>query len=436
MIIRPLAISILITSALLGGANHDVNLPPPYATPSIYTFPKIIPRPEGASLHVPPGFHVELFADGFQCPRFMALGSAVEILVSDSVRAVTPSRTILDPESKMNQHPTAGSVYVLTGSQQRKKLIDNLDLPYGLAFWKDYLYVAETESVKRYRYSKYTLTVGPGQEVLSLKGLRDFHWTRTLLFDRSGVKIYIAIGSASNHTIGEDTRRATICRFNPDGSGFEIFAAGLRNPVGLQWYPSTDTLWASVQERDELGDDLVPDFFTHIEPNGFYGWPYAYIGPHEDPFNSGFQLIKHMLRHPQALQQASKVSSLVAATITPDVLLGAHVAPLDFIFYTGQQFPSEYRGGAFLAFHGSSNRSKRVGYSIAFVPFKDGRPSGPAQEFMSGWMLSPDRNEVWGRPVGLLQLSDGSLLISDDAGRKIWRVSYHPPESPKHAAKH
>jgi glucose/arabinose dehydrogenase len=179
-----------------------------------------------------------------------------------------------------------------------------------------------------------------------------------------------------------------------------------------------------VQERDELGDDLVPDFFTHIQPHGFYGWPWAYMGPHEDPFNTGFNLLKHLIKHPQAAPQVPKISSLVNSTIYPDVLLGAHVAVLDFIFYTGRQFPAEYRGGAFLAFHGSSNRSKRVGYSVAFIPFKDGKPSGPVREFITGWMLGPDREEVWGRPVGLLQLPDGSLLVSDDGGRKIWHVSY------------
>ena len=176
--------------------------------------------------------------------------------------------------------------------------------------------------------------------------------------------------------------------------------------IGLGWYPGTDALWAATQERDALGDDLVPDYFTRVHQGAFYGWPYAYIGPHEDPRNKGLA--------PQLVQK----------TVVPDVLLGSHVAVLDMIFYTGKQFPAEYRGGAFLALHGSWNRAKRVGQSVAFLPFKDGKPAGPLREVLTGWMLSPDEREVWGRPVGLLQLPDGSLLISDDGGNKIWHLSY------------
>ncbi len=419
-----LLIPACVAFVLLGGTMGERSLPAPFSTPSVYRLPKIIPRPAGAALHLPPGFQIETYAEGFACPRFMTLGPSGEALVSDSFRAVTPSQSVLQPPGPPD--PPIGSVYILTGPNRRRKLIDNLYRPYGLAFWHGYLYVAEAEAVKRYKYDSNSESVGPGQQVIELKGLAPFHWTRNLLFDRSGNKLYVAIGSGSNHNIGEDPRRAAISRYNPDGTGGEIFASGLRNPIGLRWYPGTDTLWAAGQERDELGDDLVPDFFTHIQPKGFYGWPYAYIGSHEDPANSGFNLFKHLIKHPQALPQVPQISDLVKNSIVPDVLLGAHVAVLDFVFYTGQQFPPEYRGGAFLAFHGSSNRSKRVGYSIAFVPFKDGRPCGPARDFLTGWMLSPDRDEVWGRPVGLLHLPDGGLLISDDGGRKIWRVTYHP----------
>jgi glucose/arabinose dehydrogenase len=416
---------VFLASALVfvGTAKDERSLPPPYATPSVYRLPKLVPKPRESILHLPSGFHVETFAEGFDCPRFMANGPSGEILVSDSFAALTPSQSLLKPAETPD--PAVGSVYVLTVANQRKKLIGNLHRPYGLEFWHDYLYVAEAESVKRYRYDSKAQSVGPGQEVIALRGLAPFHWTRTLLFDRQHDKLYVAIGSGSNATIGEEPRRAAISRYNPDGTAGEIFASGLRNPIGLRWYPGTDSLWATVQERDNLGDDLVPDFLTHIQPKGFYGWPYAYIGAHEDPFNSGFKLLKHLITHPQAATQVAKISDLVKSTVTPDVLLGAHVAVLDFIFYTGQQFPPEYRGGAFLAFHGSSNRSKHVGYSVGFVPFKDGRPSGPVREFLTGWMLGPDRDEVWGRPVGLLQLADGSILLSDDGARKIWRVTYN-----------
>ncbi|HUA17637.1 MAG TPA: PQQ-dependent sugar dehydrogenase [Bryobacteraceae bacterium] len=374
----------------------------------------MIPKPADVNLRVPEGFQIEVFAEGFRVPRFMTLTPQGDILVSDSA-----GKAGLSPEA-----PYLGNVSVLTGQGQRKALISGLDRPYGLAFWNGYLYVAEPESVKRYKFDATTMSVGNGQEIISLRGLGAFHWTRTLLFDRAGEKLYVSIGSGSNHNVGEDEHRATICRSNPDGSDFEIFASGLRNPVGLRWYPGTDRLWTSVQERDDLGDDLVPDYLTHVQPHGFYGWPYAYIGPHEDPFNSGMKLVEHMVRHPGAIPDAAKISDLVKSTLVPDVLLGSHVGVLDFLFYTGHQFPAEYWGGAFLAFHGSANRSKRVGYAIAFQPFQDGRPSGPLREVVTGWMLSPDSDSVWGRPVGLLQLPDGSLLISDDGGKKIWRLSY------------
>jgi glucose/arabinose dehydrogenase len=292
-------------------------------------------------------------------------------------------------------------------AHDRRKLIAGLDRPYGLAFWHEYLYVGEPESIKRYKYDAKAMTAGPGEEVISLKGFGHGHWTRSLLFDRAGQKLYVGVGSGSNVSPGEDPVRAAINRYNPDGSGHETYASGTRNPIGLHWYPGTDTLWAAVQERDALGDDLVPDYFTHIRQGGFYGWPYAYIGPNEDPRNKG------------------KAPDLVAKTIVPDVpLIPAHQAVLDFEFYTAKQFPAEYRDGAFLAMHGSWNRAKRVGYKIAFIPFRNGMPSGPERDFLTGWMISPDSRDVWGRPVGLFILPDGSMLVSDDGGKKLWRVSY------------
>ena len=365
----------------------EVKLPPPFATPSANNRPRVIARPDGAQLRVPAGFDVEVWADGFNVPRFMTLGPGNEILLSDSAR---------DGE---------GAVYVFEG-KERKKIITGLDRPFGLAFWHDHLYVAETTSVKRYKYDAKAHTAGAGEEVVSLKGFDKGHWTRTVLFDREGKKMYVTVGSGSNVDTGEDAHRAAINRYNPDGSGHEIFASGMRNVIGLRWYPGTETLWAATQERDGLGDDLAPDYFTHVIQGAFYGWPYAYFGPHEDPRNKGQR------------------EDLVKKTVTPDVTLGAHVAVLDAIFYTGKQFPAEYRGGAFLALHGSWNRSKRVGQSVAYIPFTNGKPSGPPREFLTGWMLSPDSQNVWGRPVGLLQLPDGSLLVSDDGGKKIWRISY------------
>jgi glucose/arabinose dehydrogenase len=303
----------------------------------------------------------------------------------------------------------AGAVWVLAAGGKSKRLIEGLERPYGLAFWNGYLYVGEPDSVKRYAYNPQDGSVGKAEQVVSLAGLTADHWTRSLLFDRAGKKLYVGVGSGSNDSTGEDPRRAAIDRYNPDGSGHEIFASGLRNPIGIHWYPGTDTLWAAVQERDGLGEDVVPDYFTPVQQGGFYGWPYAYIGRHPDPKNGKMR------------------PDLVAKTLDPEVVLEpAHVAVLDFAFYTGSQFPQEYRGGAFLALHGSWNRSKRVGYAVGFIPFRDGKPAGPMRDFLTGWMLSPERREVWGRPVAVLVAPDGSLLVSEDGNGTIWRVSYKP----------
>jgi glucose/arabinose dehydrogenase len=380
--------TLLFAASTVFYAQQKTPLPPPFATPTVNNGPHVVRQPEGAKLSVPPGFQVEIYQEGFKVPRFMLLGPSNEVLLSDAARG------------------TAGAVYVLQG-KERRVLIESLDRPYGLALQGGYLYVGEPESIKRYKYDAKAMTAGPGQEIISLKGFGGGHWTRSLLFSGDGKRLCVGTGSGSNVSPGEDPRRAAINCYNPDGSGHEIFAAGTRNPIGLRYYPGTDTLWAAIQERDELGDDLVPDYFTHIQKGAFYGWPFAYAGPNEDPRNKGMR------------------PDLVAKTIQGDVLLGSHVAVLDFIFYTGSQFPKEYQGGAFLAYHGSWNRAQRVGQSVAFIPFKDGKPSGPIREVLTGWMLGPDKREVWGRPVAILQLPDGSLLISEDGNNRIWHLSYH-----------
>jgi hypothetical protein len=230
--------------------------------------PQVIRQPEGAKLSVPAGFQVEIYQEGFKVPRMMLLGPSNEILLSDAARGKD------------------GAVYVLQG-KERKAIIEGLDRPYGLALQDGYLYVGEPESIKRYKYDAKAKTAGPGQEIASLKGFGSGHWTRSLIFSRDGKRLCVGTGSGSNVSPGEDPKRAAINCYNPDGSGHEIYAAGTRNPTSIRYYPGTDTLWAAVQERDELGDDLVPDFFTHIQKGGFYGWPYAYSGPNEDPRNKG-----------------------------------------------------------------------------------------------------------------------------------------------------
>jgi len=362
-------------------------LPAPFATPSARNNATLVPMPEGATLSAPTGFMVEEFMDfaGLR-PRFMLLGPGNEILISDS--------------------SGKGSVLVIKGGV-RTPIIENLDRPYGLALKGDQLYVAEPTSVKVYTYNAKTMRVtGAGKEIISLAGMGTGHNTRTLAFNRDGSKLYLSVGSQSNVDLGEPAMRAAVHRFNPDGTGHETVATGLRNAVGMRFFPGSDDLWVSVHERDGLGDDLAPDYVTKVEQAGFYGWPIAYIGPHPEPRHQDLDMAK------------------VKTTLYPDVILGGHVGPLDIHFYTGTQFPAKYRGGMFVAMHGSWNRSQRQGYKIAFIPFKNRMAASGPEDFVSGWMLAPDKKEVWGRPVGLLQLPDGSLLVSDDGGRKVWRVSY------------
>jgi glucose/arabinose dehydrogenase len=392
-----LAVLMMACGTVLAAQSASRQLPPPFQTPSADNRSQVIPQPEGARVKVPAGFTVNVAADGFDTPRFMLLGPSQEILMSDSARG----------------GQNGGSVYVLLDKdrdgkiEQKTKIIEKLDRPYGLALWKDYLYVAEPTSLKRYKYDAKAMKVtSAGDEVVSLKGFGTGHWTRSVIFDSKGEKMYLTVGSGSNVDAGEDPMRAAVHRYNPDGSGHETFVSGTRNVIGLRWYPGTETLWGAVQERDALGDDLVPDYFTAFRQGGFYGWPYAYIGANEDPRRKG------------------EAPELVKKAIVPDVLMGAHVAVLDALFYTGKMFPGEYQGGAFVSRHGSWNRAKRVAYDVAFVPFKNARPAGEPRPFLTGFMLSPDSKEVWGRPVGLLQLPDGSMLMTDDGGKKIWRIAY------------
>ena len=292
-----MAMLVLVAGAVGGAiaaAQQTPQLPAPFATPSSTNRPVVVDPPAGARLQVPAGFSVETWAEGFDTPRFMLQGSGGEILLADS----------------------AGVVYAFAGGKAaaKKPLITGLNRPYGLAFWKNYLYVAGTDSVKRYPYDAKALTAGRAEPVVQVPGGGN-HWTRSIVFDRAGQKMYVGVGSSSNIDPDEE-RRAAINRYNPDGSGHEIFASGTRNPASIHWYPNSDTLWAVVIERDGLGDDLPPDYFTHIQQGGFYGWPWGYFGPHPEPRHNG--------QHPD----------LVAKTITPDVALPAHNSPLDFAFYT------------------------------------------------------------------------------------------------------
>jgi glucose/arabinose dehydrogenase len=355
--------------------------------PPINNPPTVVPRPAGAQIKVPAGFSVDEYAAGLTRPRFMVEGPGGEVLVSDFV--------------------ANGSV-IAVRDKAKKVVLSGLDRPYGLALWKEYLYVAEPESLKRYKYDSKSLVAGPGEEVVSMKGFSKGHVTRTILFDERAGKMYLTIGSSADLVTGDPEMRAAVHRFNPDGTGHETIATGLRNTVGLRFYPGTTQLWATVEERNDAPNVVVADFFTSLKPGGFYGWPYAYVGKHVDP----------------RIPEKDRRPDLVAKSIAPEIVLEPHCAVLDFLFYTGAQFPAEYRNGAFLANHGSSQLEQRTGYSVTFVPFKNGKPAGPVRDFATGWMLGADKKEVWGRPVALLQLRDGSLLLSDDGGKVIWRISY------------
>ena len=398
-------------------------LPQPFATPWFRKPTRVVPLPDGHTLTVPAGFTVSLFADKLPMARFMALAPNGDVLLTEPVGRNAGSITIL----RDADHDGV--------AETRETFASNLDRPFGLAIWENYLYVGNNGSVIRFTYhAGQTAADGPPEKIVDLppsdaaldqdtadrlhiplaqtRGYN--HWTRNVIFNPSGTKFYVTIGSATNATpespdpSAPALERAAIHEFNPDGSGHRVYASGLRNPVGLAYLPGTDTLWTAVNERDHLGDDLVPDFITSVQSGGFYGWPYSYIGKNLDP------------------TVTAQRPDLVARAIVPDVLLTSHSAALGLLFYTGTQFPESYRQNAFVALHGSINRSTLSGYSVVRVPFRDGKPSGPPQDFLTGFIAKDDGDtkEAWGRPVGLLQLPDGSLLVSDDGGNRIWRVSY------------
>ena len=389
------------------------DLPPPNATKAVDNGPHLIARPPNAQLHVPPGFKVELYAEGFMNPRFLLAAPNGDVFVAES---------------------KSGEVRVLRDSRGRGKPDSNqvfasgLDLPFGLAFYPPgpeprYLYVANTGSVVRFPYRNGDLAVrGKAESIAKVSSgglLRGGgHWTRDVAFSRDGGNMFVSVGSKTNDNKENDpaeSERARIFQFNPDGSGKRVYAWGIRNAVGIAIHPQTGDLWMSTNERDNLGDNLVPDYISRVQEGGFYGWPWYYIGPHQDP--------RHHGEHPE----------LASHVIVPDVLVASHSATLNLVFYTGSQFPAEYRNDLFAAFHGSWNRSKRTGYKIVRVPLKKGKANGIYEDFVTGF-LTP-KGDVWGRPVGITVAGDGALLFSEDAGNTIWRVSFEGSASERSSKK-
>ncbi len=371
------------------------DLPKPYASDSASRGSDVVGQPKNAKLSVPKGFKVNVYAEGgFENPRWLTLAPNGDVFVADS-RA--NSIIILRDKNKDG------------AADERYTFAENLRQPFGMAFNGDYFYVANTDSVVRYKYeSGQTQAESEPEKIIKLtEGGYNQHWTRNLLFSPDGGKLYVSIGSSGNVDVEKDERRAGISEYNPDGTGYRLYASGLRNPIGLAWNPANGQLWTAVNERDGLGDDLVPDYVTGVKDGGFYGFPFSYIGQNEEPRRKG------------------ENPALVKKAIVPDVLLTSHSAALGIQFYTGNAFPKEYQGDAFVALHGSWNRDKLTGYKIIRVNFENGKLVGSGYEdFITGWLPSENSEEVWGRPVGLLVNADSSLLIADDGANKIWRVSY------------
>jgi glucose/arabinose dehydrogenase len=388
------------------------DLPKPWATPSAGNGPRIVARPPEAKPQVPEGFEVALFAEGLANPRIIRVAPNGDVFVAETRANRIRVLRAADGETK----PTTNQIFA-----------GGLNRPFGIAFYPQddprWIYVANTDSVVRFPYRAGDLEAS-GQPETIVAGLpQGGHSTRDIVFSKDGKRMFVSVGSASNvaeglgkppsaywpedhvlgATWGSETERADVLVFDPDGKNKGIFATGIRNCVGLAVQPANGELWCSTNERDGLGDDLVPDYVTRVREGQFYGWPWYYVGDNEEPRLRGER------------------SDLKGKVAIPDVLIQSHSASLGMAFYDGKQFPAEYQGDAFAAEHGSWNRAKRTGYKVIRIRLKDGEPTGEYQDFMTGFVAS-DAN-VWGRPVGVAVAHDGALLVTEDGNGTIWRVS-------------
>lgn len=384
-----------------GNVHHITvaDLPQPYATKSAAVFSRPAPRPADVWPQAPAGFKVELFAEKLQGPRVIVKAPNGDLFVSET---------------------NAGKVVVFRGmtpdgkARQMEEFTSGLRLPFGIAFYPpgpnpQSVYIADTNAILRFPYQKGDMKArGAGETVVPDLPAGPNHFARNVVFSPDGKQMYIAVGSHTNVTDTDTNKseyhRADILVANPDGSNLRVYAWGIRNGSGLAINPRNGQLWTSVNERDELGDNLPPDYITHVQEGGYYGWPWYYTGGHEDPRLAG--------KHPELKDKA----------IVPDVLLEPHNASLNLTFYEAKQFPKQYRGQIFAAEHGSWNRSVRTGYEVILVPLKDGKATGEYVDFLTGFVL-PD-GSCWGRPVGVGVAQDGSLLVTDDGSNSIWRVTY------------
>lgn len=381
------------------GTVHHItvgDLPEPYATDSATNGPKIVPRPSNAWPKALSGFKVELFASGLTNPRIMRVAPNGDIFLAET---------------------SAGDIRIFRGMtaehkpEQVQVFATGLNTPFGIAFYPlgknpQWVYVANMDSVVRFPYHNGDMvSSGAPQRLFDLPS-GGHHRSRDIAFSPDGRKFFVSVGSEQNvDDTPAEKSRADILQVNPDGSDLHVYAYGIRNAVGIAIDPGTGELWCSTNERDGLGNDLVPDYITHVQEGGFYGWPWWYMGGNQDPRFAG--------KHPE----------LKDKVITPDVLLQPHDASLEMTFYEGEQFPPEYKGDIFAAEHGSWNRSPRAGYEVIRVPLhQTGHATGEYEDFLTGFVV--DDQSVWGRPVGVTVAPDGSLLVSDDGSGSIWRVSY------------
>lgn len=402
------------------GTKQELNLPAPDEKAAKTKFSKVIGWPEGKTPVAPAGFTVTKFAGKIKSPRniYIAPNGDILVVLSNSERntkeKIANALTGKDKAEVSGASANTVLLYRDTNNDGKFDLqttfLSGLDQPYGVLIIGNSFYVANTDGLYQYPYKTGdTKITGKGKKIVELPaGGYNNHWTRNLIASADNSKIYITVGSGSNaaeNGMENEIRRAGILEVNPDGSGEQIYASGLRNPVGVAWAPGTNVLWTAVNERDGLGDDLVPDYITSVKRGGFYGWPYSYFGQHEDPRLKG--------QHPE----------LVKSAIVPDFAVGSHTASLGLAFYTGKKFPAKYQNGAFIGQHGSWNRSVLAGYKVAFVPFKNGRPDGKLEDFLTGFIADEGKGEVYGRPVGVAVTHDGAILVADDVSSTIWRVA-------------
>lgn len=381
-------------------AIGELILPAPYATKSVANSNSMEDWPDNIMPQAPEGFTVTKYADGFDNPRWSYYAPNGDLFVSEASTGKSKGKITLLRDTNND-----GKFEV------RETFLEGLNQPFGMLVVGNSFYVGNTDGLYKYPYKEgqTSLKDVEGTKIVELPaGGYNNHWTRNIITNAAKDKIYISVGSSSNvaeHGMKEEVRRANILEVDLDGKNEKIYASGLRNPVGMDWNPATGDLWTSVNERDELGDNLVPDYATSVREGGFYGWPYSYFGQIEDPRMEG------------------KGQDWVKKAIVPDVPLGPHTASLGFTFYDATTFPEKYQNGAFVGQHGSWNRSLLSGYKVSFIPFENGKPKQP-EDFLTGFIADKNGNDVYGRPVAVTVTPQGDLLVNDDAGNTLWKVSY------------